>query len=1464
MSKIKRFFRQTGLTKAQLISSLLCYFLCFALFLGIVVIWNPLSLSSTPTEDTQAADGPLNTSKYWTDDDVISLGLDGGWCSPSFSGGSGTSSDPYLISSAWDLAYLSYMVYSGSGPYHEVYGDDKGYYGGVYFKQTTDISLSLFYWRPIGCTLNPLTPDEECHYFSGCYNGGGYVVSDIFTHPDEYYAGLFGAFHRGSMATQWVRNIGIEDSFIQGTYAGGIVGWLDGTCDYSFENCYNAATVSGDRAGGIVGVNYNIYGDIEFVTCYNIGTISAGEIDGGIIGDAHSPDLKISLVNCFSTTIRVASDAYAKKSYCYGPDNRSSIATDAKNFTWYTTASNWNSADPWDFENTWVLDASENDGYPNLTGYWTKKGRYDTSWYSASGGTESNPYIIDSAADLAGISYMVYSETGPHNGKYYFPGKYFQLGANINLSAYYWQPIGTENDRNNNGAERFFAGNFDGNGYYIQYIKTPDGNITAYSCQGLFGWVETYQTDITLQDIEIRYPQVYGNWHVGAVVGRAVALNNNLTIQDCTVQFGSGDFVIGRGDNVGGVVGYLYNYNTSGINTTLSNCEIYAYYSSTPRVVEGAVSVGGIVGHAQDSGPGGNFLIQNCSSDSGINISSVNSDGKAGGIVGYSDSDIDGSILINDCTNDSNVSGQSNNGGIVGLAWVNGASSEINVQDCLNTSSVSGTSNYTGGLIGRANGGGVVSIVDSRNASSVSGVSYVGGLVGACMIDTELTAALNIDDSYNSSSVTGTTNYTGGLVGYSNAQTTSITKSYNTAAISGLHYVGGLAGEIHNETSGSAVVKNCYNTGAVNATGNNVGGVVGRIYLTESSLVISNSYNTASISSPVTDTAGTDNIRIGGIIGESYPSGPNSSVRVVNSFSTGAITGRSMVGGAIGVNTGSGTHNISNTYYSGNNGTLGSSGSYLSDLATLAKTELFFSPFAGRYVSNTSWSTYWAPGEGTAWDFFTIWQIRSSYPTFRTSSETFWTDNASTSFASGNGTESSPYIISTAGQLALLSKNVAEGNTYAGVYFQQGANISLSGRLWVPIGNVFDRYANNIDNCYFAGNYDGAGYTITNMRTSILLSYQGLFGAVMGASASSPAVIENVTVSNSNINGYDYVAGIAGYAQFANFDNCMNSASVTSAGRYTGGISGQVYGDVKNCYNLGSVNSTLVSNNSYTGGIVGQSSGADRTFASCYNYGAVTGGHYTGGIIGNGGIRENIQFCNNFGDIAGSNYTGGIVGRITDNSTVSNCTVSSSVSGSYSVGGIVGEIYLGVTIEDCLVLGTLSAAGNFGGLVGQAVESATIKDSANLGSISVSSGSACGGIIGYLNVASTSSGITITNCYADFSLAVSTSLNNFGSLVGNVKENTQNSSITNCAAFLTTSGTIENRGNFFGGASSMTVQASYAIVDGSKDLTYASSAMDGNFAYISNFKDGRPIPLGIFHILDFGTTTGIANRVNAL
>ncbi len=60
-------------------------------------------------ENTVAATGPSNTSGYWTDSGRYSTN----WS------GSGTSSKPYLISNAQQLAGLAYMVYSGSGPVKE-------------------------------------------------------------------------------------------------------------------------------------------------------------------------------------------------------------------------------------------------------------------------------------------------------------------------------------------------------------------------------------------------------------------------------------------------------------------------------------------------------------------------------------------------------------------------------------------------------------------------------------------------------------------------------------------------------------------------------------------------------------------------------------------------------------------------------------------------------------------------------------------------------------------------------------------------------------------------------------------------------------------------------------------------------------------------------------------------------------------------------------------------------------------------------------------------------------------------------------------------------------------------------------------------------------------------------------------------------------------------------------------------
>ncbi|NCB52118.1 MAG: hypothetical protein EOM54_09595 [Clostridia bacterium] len=103
---------------------------------------------------------------YWTDGHDV----DGTYA---FSGGTGTSGDPYRIATAGDLAQLAVNVNNIAD-----YSEDK------YFKLTGVIDLTGSRWTPIGTGDRP---------FSGTFDGNGFTVSGLSVESDEYqYAGLFG------------------------------------------------------------------------------------------------------------------------------------------------------------------------------------------------------------------------------------------------------------------------------------------------------------------------------------------------------------------------------------------------------------------------------------------------------------------------------------------------------------------------------------------------------------------------------------------------------------------------------------------------------------------------------------------------------------------------------------------------------------------------------------------------------------------------------------------------------------------------------------------------------------------------------------------------------------------------------------------------------------------------------------------------------------------------------------------------------------------------------------------------------------------------------------------------------------------------------------------------------------------------------------------------------------------------
>lgn len=115
-----------------------------------------------------------------------------------------------------------------------------------------------------------------------------------------------------------------------------------------------------------------------------------------------------------------------------------------------------------------------------------------------------------------------------------------------------------------------------------------------------------------------------------------------------------------------------------------------------------------------------------------------------------------------------------------------------------------------------------------------------------------------------------------------------------------------------------------------------------------------------------------------------------------------------------------------------------------------------------------------------------------------------------TGFSEGNGTQSRPYVITSAEELELLSERVNSGQMNSGVYFALGANIDMSGVNFAPIGNSTHR---------FSSFFDGRGYTVSNLSPKLIYedfgnnaNYScGFFGIVDNAE------IKNLCLENVNI-----------------------------------------------------------------------------------------------------------------------------------------------------------------------------------------------------------------------------------------------------------------------------------------------------------------------------------------------------------
>lgn len=128
-------------------------------------------------------------------------------------------------------------------------------------------------------------------------------------------------------------------------------------------------------------------------------------------------------------------------------------------------------------------------------------------------GTEADPYLITSGADLACIALAINSGVV---GKFSYKA-YYRLSENIDLAGIEWTPIGYEKNYQGNS----FNGVFDGNGKTIRSLKV-DMSGTEKSA-GLFGSVAS----ATIKDLTIVDADVTGDIMAGILAGTITQLGGS-------------------------------------------------------------------------------------------------------------------------------------------------------------------------------------------------------------------------------------------------------------------------------------------------------------------------------------------------------------------------------------------------------------------------------------------------------------------------------------------------------------------------------------------------------------------------------------------------------------------------------------------------------------------------------------------------------------------------------------------------------------------------------------------------------------------------------------------------------------------------------------------------------------------------------------------------------------------------
>jgi len=633
-----------------------------------------------------------------------------------------------------------------------------------------------------------------------------------------------------------------------------------------------------------------------------------------------------------------------------------------------------------------------------------------------------------------------------------------------------------------------------------------------------------------------------------------------------------------------------------------------------------------------------------------------------------------------------------------------------------------------GPLIGGLAGGNLGSITDSHAISNVTGFSCVGGLTG------DNRGIIN--NSYADGNVTAVS-YAGGLVGQHESPH-PITNSYFTGTVTA---PGGVTGGLVGYSLGS--ISNCHAGATVTSTEGYVGGLAGR-----SIGLITGSWSAGAV---------TGGSHVGGLVGATFINAGSGGISEISaSYSACAVTGKSYIGGLVGSN----ETPISESYAKGN-------------VTKADEVDFTYTHFGGLVGKNTG-----PVGDSYAWgnvsghqyvggligyneaDVTNCYEIGAVSGNSNTGGligvnssganivGSFWNNNTSGQESSDGGISAGSVAMK---QQATYDSNVEadwdfdtiwgidtdENDGYPFLIWQVGAEFAGgSGTPEDPylIATADQLYnvRNHLDKHFGQiADLDLSGYRSGSGWAPIGTSTNTFTGTFDGNGHTIKGLyIAQVGASNNYI-----PAGLFGYTE-AEAEICnlaLKSVDVIGC-YYVGSLVGNNSGDISNVSVSGSVTGEWD-----TGGLVGRNNGS--LIGSCF-MGDVTGtkkieyGDWTGGLVGYN--RGAITNC--WADatvVSEGDSVGGLVGEsLTEGIITGSCSAGTVTANDYT-GGLTGSNSGEITA--CYSLCTVNGGLDVGGLVGG--NSGPITDSFAAGAVAGTN--RIGGLVG------SSMDATVTGCYWD-------------------------------------------------------------------------------------------------------------------